>query len=124
MVVKWTFTDPTLSETYTFDVNPREGGSPDFKKSISQMSTSAPDGLTLFFEGVDTPQVIEFSGVILDQNQYDTFVAWWDKRVLLQLTDDLDREFRVYVESFTPKRERRRSHEYYHTYTMRCIVVL
>ncbi len=123
MVTRWTLFDPVDNETYTFPFNPAEGGTPDYKKTISSVSTLAPNGGTIFYQGADEPQYLEFSGVVLEQAHHDQFVTWAAKQRILVLTDDLGREFNVVIETYSPKRVRRSTRPYYHTYSMRCFVM-
>lgn len=123
MVVRWTFFDPEESETYTFEVNPNAGGSPNYDKKIIYENTAAPDGKTLIFEGQDEVQAIEFSGVILSQTQFETFADWYARRNSIFMTDDLGRGFWIYITSFKPVRSFKRSHPWRHNYTVQATVV-
>ncbi len=123
MVVKWNFYDPVTLETYTFDINPAEGGSPALNKTITYKNTSAPDGKTLVFQGRNQPQVMEFSGTILNQSQYDAMIEWFNKVHQIKITDDLSREYWIVIESFDPKRERASHYPYKHSYTVRATIV-
>lgn len=123
MVVKWTFFDPTVPETYVFEVNPSEGGTPSREKNIDQQATAAPNGRTLLFEGRDTVSQIDISGTILSQSQYTTFETWFNKRHQIRLTDDLGRQFWVYITSFSATRNRRVSHPWHHSYNMSMLIL-
>ena len=92
-VVRWTFYDPGSNETYTFHINPNEGGSPPYKKNFMYHTTAAPDGKTLIYQGRPEIQNLEFSGVILEQGHFDAFVTWWQKQNQIRITDDLGRTF-------------------------------
>jgi hypothetical protein len=122
-VVRWTLWDPTANETYTFGINPNEGGSPSLSKSLSTQSTAAPDGRTILFEGRDQPQKIEISGVLLDEIQLNTLQTWFGKRHQIRVTDDLGRQYWVYITDFTPTRGRRANYPFYHTYKLQMTVV-
>lgn len=123
MVVKWTFTDPTDSSVYTFAINPNDGGSPQYKKRVVQVNTTAPNGNVVVYEGADEPLSGSFSGVILDLTQYQAMVTWFSKRYPIMVEDDLGREQTIYITEFTPKRERARSHPYKHSYTVSYVVL-
>lgn len=123
MVQRWTLYDPVDDETFTFAFNPAEGGTPEYKKTINSVNSVAPNGKNIFYQGANEPQLLEFSGVVLEQEQHDDFVTWASKQRILILTDDLDRSWQVMIESYSPKRVRRATRPYYHTYTMRCYVV-
>lgn len=122
-VVRWTFFDAVTSSTYTFAINPREGGAPERNKQLVYQNTAAPDGKTLILEGRDEVQKLEFSGVILEQAEYDAFNTWYEKRHQVKVTDDLGRQFWVYLTSFKPKRERAASHPWKHTYTVSATIL-
>lgn len=122
-VVRWNFYDGVLSTTYTFPINPNAGGSPAYRKRITEETTSAPAAKTLLFEGNDEVQQIEFSGTILDQAHYDTFVTWFKKRRQIRITDDLGRQFWVYIKEFVPTRVRSAGAPYKHTYTCTAVIL-
>lgn len=123
MVVRWTFEDPVEGETYVFHINPREGGSPSYDKTITEQNTTAPDGKTLLFEGQDQVQTLEWSGAILEQAHYDAYITWWRKRRQIKLTDDLGREYWIYITSFKPSRKRSRERAWRHDFTFSAIIL-
>lgn len=122
-VVKWTLYDPVLTETYAMEINPSEGGSPQRRKSVNTKATAAPDGKLLVFEGRDDPQELEWKGVILSQDHYEELNSWFDKRRQVMLTDDLGREFWVYITHFEARRQRAIHYPYKHEYTMRALIL-
>lgn len=124
-VTRWVFTDPTVPESWTMEINPNEGAAPAYKKNLTHKSTAAPDGQTLIFEGQQDPQSFNFSGVILSQTQYDKLVEWFKKRTLITITDDLLRTWVVYIESFEPKRKAptKPDYPYRHDYSMSTVVI-
>lgn len=123
MVVRWQFTDPTgaTPNTYVFEINPVEGGSPALKKNVIFKNTAAPDGKTLIFEGRDDPAVFSFSGTLLTQTHFETLETWFLKRHQIVITDDLGRTFSVYITSFDPKRVRSPHVPWKHTYVCEAI---
>lgn len=123
MVVKWRFDDPVTLDSHVFEINPNEGGSPDYTKNIQYRNTSAPNGKTILFEGRDNPPSLEFSGTLLTESQFNMFVEWWNKRYQVEVTDDLGRQFTIVIESFSPKRERAFHYPWKHSYTVRAIIV-
>jgi hypothetical protein len=123
MVVRWTFYDPVDLETYTLHLNPREGGNPQHRKRINYQNTSAPGGMTLIFEGQDEVRELTWDGVILEQAHYDALYAWWDKRRQILLTDDLGRQYWIYIISFEPKRVRAAHHPNKHEYSMKALIL-
>lgn len=123
VVVKWRFFDPIVSEGYVFEINPNDGGSPSRKKSVTYQNTAAPGGRTLVFEGRDETQAMSFSGVLLSREQLAALERWFDKRHQILVTDDLERQFWIYITAFTPKRERAVSHPWKHTYQVEAVIV-
>lgn len=123
MAVRWVFEDPVTLDTYSFDINPNDGGSPQFIKRYEYRNTSAPDGKVIMYEGRDDPKSLEFSGVLLTEEQYNAFVEWWDKRYQVVVKDDLGREFSIVIESFNPKREKAVSHPWKHSYQIKATIV-
>lgn len=122
-VVRWTLYDPVELVTYTFGMNPVEGGSPEAKKRVNYMNTSAPDGLTIIYEGQDEVMLIPWSGTLLTQAEFDALWQWWDKRRQLLLTDDLGREYWIYIQTFVPKRVRAATAPWKHTYTVTAVIL-
>lgn len=120
-VVRWTFYDPLVPETYTFEINPKEGGTPVYKRNFAYRTTAAQDGRTIVFEGRDQPQQITWSGIILTEAHLNAYITWYGKKNQIQLTDDLGRTFWIVIESFEPKRTYSRNfwrHEYSVTATI------
>jgi hypothetical protein len=122
-VVRWTFYDPTTLVTYTVPINPNDGGSPSYQKSIARQMTTAPDGKTLLFEGADQVQTLEFSGVLIEQAHYDAFVTWFNKRHQVKVTDDLQRTFWIYITGFAPKRQRAAKAPWKHQYSVSALIL-
>lgn len=121
--IPWIFRDLVTNDTYQWEVNPNEGGSPIYEKSITYQNTSAPDGKTLIFEGRDQPATGTFSGVLLTEEQYDTLYTWWNKRHQVQIEDDLGRTFVIYITKFVPRRERARNYPWKHSYTVDYVIL-
>lgn len=120
MTVKWIFTDywetgPTPF-SYVWPINPNDGGSPSVKKQMTILQNSGPNRVNIVMEGPNQAPIVAFSGVILHQDQYEAMEFWYDKRVLIKLTDDLNRQFFGIFSGWTPKRVRRASNPWYHTY--------
>lgn len=123
MVVRWTFSDPSTLETWTFTINPREDNTPGFEKNHTYANTSAPDGKVLVFEGRDNVRRGGFSGVLLTEEHYNTLHTWWDKRNQIEVTDDLGRSHSIIIEKFLPKRRRSQRYPWAHDYEVEYVVV-
>jgi len=121
MVVRWQLRDvwetgPT-PYVYTLDVNPDEGGSPKVTKQMAVQSNTGPGRAPILQEGQTDPPTLSFSGAILTQGHYEALEYWHDRRVMLELTDDLNRVFRGVLTSFSPERTRRAFNVWFHRYS-------
>lgn len=117
-VVRWIFADPVDSSSYTFAINPNDGGSPTYRKNVQTLRTTAPGGSTILFEGQEEPKSGSFSGTILELAQYQAMVTWFTKRYPINMTDDLGRVQSIYITGFEPKRVRSALYPYKHTYNV------
>lgn len=119
-VIKWTFTDvfqrglPPYQ--YVFAINPNDGGSPTMVKNFNFTHSAGPRRGSIIQEGASEAPTMDFSGIILDRNQYYAMETWYQKRLMLDLTDDLGRTFRGALTAWTPKRVRRSHNFWYHTW--------
>lgn len=123
MAWRWTFQDTDTLETYELELNPSEGGTPGREKPLNYVSTSAPDGTAIIFEGQEQPKEVTVSGVILTETHFNAIVAWYERRVPILLTDDLSRQYRIYIKAFEPKRVRAIQHPWKHDYQMTYVVL-
>ncbi len=123
MVVKWTFHDPSMDETYTFEINPNDDGLPGYRKNFTYLLTSAPGGRVLMTEGREEARQGSFAGVSLSEEQHLEFIHWFEKRNQIEVTDDLHRTFKIVITAYEPKRRWTRSHPYRHDYTVNYVVV-
>lgn len=123
--IPWRWEDLTDGTVLYMPLNPNEGASPSYEKTLTKQTTTAPGlaGSTIISEGADTPPSFSFSGVILTQEHYEFILNLWSKRHLLRLTDDLGRSFTLYFETFSPKRVRSSSYPWRHTYEASTVVV-
>jgi len=122
-LVRWTFQDQAASTSYTFAINPDAGGTPDYKKKMTYQNTTAPNGKTLIFEGSREVRTLEWSGTIIEQAHLEALQTWWDKERQILLTDDLGRQFWIFITEFTPKRVRNSQRPWKHTYSMKATIV-
>lgn len=123
--IAWQFEDPVEGTVEFMEINPNEGASPNFQKSLTKSLTSAPGGESraLIFEGADQVTQFDFSGVILQQSQYEFLYNAWNKRHPVRLTDDLGRSFTIYFETFTPTRKLSRTYPWRHDYQASTVIV-
>ena len=122
-LVRWTFDDPTTLESYTMEINPNDGGSPTYAKGITINSTSAPDGQAIIFEGQDSTQTFEVRGILLTEEQYNALVTWYQKRHQVMVTDDLERQFYIYITGLEFRRKRAIHYPWKHEYTLKYLIL-
>jgi hypothetical protein len=123
--IAWRWEDPTEGTVEFMSLNPNEGASPTYTKTITKETTTAPGGqrAVLIYEGADPPVDFSFSGAILTREQYEFLEIAWSKRHLLLLTDDLGRVFTLYLVSFNPKREWSAHYPWRHSYDASAVIV-
>lgn len=117
----WLFVDPETLEEYLWEINPDDFDI-GFEKNMGLIE-AAPGGRALMMEGHQQVSQINFSGSILVQDQYDAMMAWFSKRYALQLVDDLNRTFTIYILNFRPKRVRSNEYPWRHTYQCEAIIL-
>jgi hypothetical protein len=120
-VRRWRFRDvwetgPAPYE-YTVEINPDEGGSPQLTKQIAVASNTGPGRAPILQEGQSDPPSVQFSGTILTREHYEALEYWADKKILLEVTDDLGRRFRCVLAGFSPDRSRRAYNPWFHRYS-------
>jgi hypothetical protein len=120
-LVKWTLSDGI--STVVFGLNPKDGGSPSYERTLTYHYTTKPsvlgDGMTtrtIAFEGAPKPRELDFSGTLIAQSQHDMLRTWSLKRIAITLTDDLGRSFIGYIKSFKPKRVTSARYSWKHSY--------
>lgn len=120
---RWTLHDPLLAETWTFAVNPSEGGEPTRKKTVTSQSTTAPDGRTILTEGLSPPLEISWKGVILTLAERDIFISWFNKQYQVLLTNDIGEQYWIYIDQFNPTRKRVITREAKYEYDIHAFVL-
>ena len=125
-VVRWTFTElsgKAEPPTYTFHINPNEGGSPTIDKAFAVNTNAGPNRGVIVQEGQSGVPTLSFSGVILTQAHFEALEEWFDRRILLLMTDDLGRQFKGIFSTWQPERSRRAFNPWYHTFSATLTVV-
>lgn len=119
-VVRWRFEDVyqtgTSPYTWTFDINPNDGGSPNADKNFTVATNIGPRQGVILQEGQMNAPAVTWSGVILTQEHYEALETWFVKRIVLDVFDDIGRQFRGALATFHPKRVRKPYNFWYHTY--------
>lgn len=103
-VVKWEFFDFVTDTTIELEINPSAATMGGTTRSITEQGATSPSGKRILFEGRRSPQTISISGVVLTQDQYEVLLGWSEKNYQFKLTDDLLREYWVYIVNFSPNR--------------------
>lgn len=117
--VAWRFFDGV--DTYLLPVNPQTASMPSMKRSITQKATTA--GIQVLYEGLPDVKTMTFSGVIMNETQWDLLRLWVRKRKQIQITDDLGAANWVYITSFRPSRNKNNTYEWLMDYTAEATVV-
>ena len=117
-MARWVFTDGVASETYKFEISPNEGGTPPVQKSLTYSSTPGPDGSSIVFEGRDRPRVFSIGGVVHTEAGVTALDTWFDKEYQVKVTDDLGREFYIYITDLELSRAGTRRHPWRHRFRM------
>jgi hypothetical protein len=119
--IAWILEDPTEGTVEFMSINPNAGASPAYQKNLTKKTTTA--GRTLVQEGQDNTKQFDFSGVILTEDQYNFLYNAWNKRHPVKLTDDLNRTFTIYMESFQPTRQLSRTYPWKHEYQATSVIL-
>jgi hypothetical protein len=120
---RWRFEDFLSLDEYEFEINPLQGGTPAYSKSIIAQSTAAAGGKVLLFEGRDEPGVMTISGTLRSEDQLNKFQFWYDKRNQVKIFDDLGREFHVYISKFSATRVKAFQAPWKHEWEMELIIL-
>lgn len=121
--VAWIFTDLQTSATYNWEINPNSGGTPGINKNILFKSPAGANGQVIAMEGRDSVQEMSVSGVLLSEALYTAMTLWAGKRYPVMLTDDLGRQYRIYITGYTADRVRSGSRPWRHESTVEYIVL-
>ena len=119
--IPWTIANYSGGQTYAFEINPLDATVPSFKRTITTQSTAA--GRQINYEGRRQPQTITVSGTILSEDQYNTMDAWARVRKQVKITDDLGEGFWVYVERFSPTRQKSTQFPWHMEYSLEATVL-
>lgn len=120
---RWTFHDPNTGVTYTFPINPKQGGDRSYDKNFGYQGTVAPDGVAIFYEGQDAPGEIAWNGVFLDTASRDAMIGWYAKRTQVQVTNHLGEQTWIYITSVKPTVKRAATRRYKADYEAHAFVL-
>lgn len=94
--IRWTLTDAVVGDNYIFNANPNSDQE-QYTKNLQFEAVVVPGALPLLYEGQDTPTTVTLSGTLLSQTQWQTFVAWENRRHQVLLTDDRGYARYIYI---------------------------
>lgn len=117
----WVFDDVHASLTYELEINPQNATMPGIMKTLTATPTAR--GRPILSQGRNKPQQMQLSGTILTQEQLETVRSWCEKEKQIRITDDLARQFWVYLSNFDPRRVRSVEYPWRHEFTLTCTVV-
>lgn len=115
-MTRWIFHDTVTDEVWTVPINPDSMTSPEPKRALSPVPGHPKNLLRpRALRTASDPTPWSFSGAIRTQTHLDTLNQWASREVAVDITDHIDRTYRVYIEKFTPVQ--RRTHNTYGTLT-------
>lgn len=125
-VRRWVITDPydgnPLTNTYHFPRNPSDMTSLHAERAISSMATT--NNKTLLYEGITPAKNWQFSGPILDKQQFLDLHAWvYDRIRRVVINDHYGRNISCVLNTFEVVPKRRTGHYYSHDYTVTALVL-
>lgn len=112
--VPWVFKDIAGDDEYEFAVNPVDASFPVVEKRITTQYTAS--GRPVNFEGRSAAGYLSFSGTILYQEHYEIMLDWLDKSTQISVTDDLGRNFWIFLTEFSPTRTYHAAFPWRHEY--------
>ena len=130
--VPWLWYDEVEDETYAMPVNPYEDSGSNGIGRLTQYTVNAARyqddsgvdriGNLVYYGSDDVPRHT-YNGRLYTQQQVQDFMAVVAKNYPLEVTDDLDRSFQVFIENFTLDRVRSNKDPWKHEYTLTFIVI-
>lgn len=119
----WVFTDLASGATYDWEINPNAGGTPGVTKNILYKSPAGANGQPILMEGRDDIQELTVSGVLLSEALLNAMKLWAEKRYPILLTDDLGRQFKIYITAYQAERVRQSTRPWRHESSVTYLVL-
>lgn len=118
--VAWSLTDNSSGSpvVYDFQVNPNTFKPPGRIPSIQQNQSSAPNGVTILFQGRDEAPAGQMGGFIHTEAQFNDINEWGNKQFPLILTDDQSTTWEILITGFNLTRLRRAINQWRYDYTI------
>lgn len=125
-VRRWVITDPydvnPTTNTYHFPRNPADMSSLHAERAISSMATT--NRKILLYEGQTPPKSWQFSGPILDKQQFTDLYDWvYNRKRRVIINDHYGRNISCVLQSFEVNPKRRNGYYYSHDYTVTALVL-
>lgn len=123
--VAWTLTDSSTGSpvVYTFPINPNAFDLPNRQATITEETSSAPNGSPIIFQGRDAVPKGSFSGVVRGAAMKSDIALWAGKWYPLVLTDDIGNVYTVIITSLRWNRLRRAIEPHRYDYSIEFMVV-
>lgn len=104
---RWRFHDSRDNDSWEMPMNPKEMSSPHAPRTF-KYAHGVRSGIKRMrvFETPHEPILWEFSGVTYTKQHYDKLLSWTKKDHPVEITDHLDRTFRVIMQDFIPEDRR------------------
>ena len=127
-MLRWKLHDPRdtnpATNTYVFEINPREMSSPFGPRALSTEGTVLPGGKTLAWEGNKSPVQWTFRGSIRSKAMYEALRSWvYGRGNRLLLTDHFGRELTVLLQNYQPVPKRSVGVYWRHDYEITALVL-
>jgi hypothetical protein len=113
--VPWRFQQISDPDVYEFAINPLDVSMPSIQKTITTEKTAS--GKDIVFQGNGPPQKLSFSGTILTEVHLNAMREWFYKEKQVSITDDLGRQYWVYLTAFSPTRNYSAQYPWRHEYS-------
>ena len=128
----WRFVDPVTTTEYVWPVNPNnDSGSNTRSKQFAYTAVAGSRRNNLGQHTVDTlihqsnvnQSSFSYDGIIYDTAHYGALESWANKEYPVELWDDLNRGYLVYITKFSPARIRSTKTPFKHSYTISGIIL-
>lgn len=125
-VKRWVITDPydsnPATNTYLFPRNPADMTSVFPERAVASMTTTA--GAILVYEGATPAKSWQFSGPLLDKQQYLDLDQWvYGRKRRVVITDHYGRNITVVLQTLDVVPKRRVNYYWSHDYTVTALIL-
>lgn len=114
--ISWWLRDLSSDDEYEFLINPAEVRITSPQKPVTTQYTTY--GRPIDFTGLQKPSRLSVSGTLFTETHYRAMEEWFDKKKQIQVQDDLNRRFMVYIVSFNPRRRYNKKYPWMHDYDL------